>query len=291
MKTKASRHNEPSQDTGSVMERGPEFPSDLLHVENPLEIFRSAVVKASHPAEPDLFARHENIPAHNQRSLGEASITMIGAGGLNGATGIGLARSGAGTITVIDHDFVELSNLPRQFFHETDLGHPKAICLARNLATQAFDGATVTGIALRFAEAAERYVLPADIFVVGVDNNECRLQAAREARRRRIPAVFTMLSTDGMRCNAFLQGPSPLDPCLWCALPNLDPERILHCASAVISSCFLAAAFTVFFVHRALMGWGPITPFNWRESDLSGMSPDKTGTIQKSANCEVCSRL
>lgn len=152
-------------------------------------------------------------------------------------------------------------------------------------------GATVTRIGLRFADAAESYVLPADIFVVGVDNNECRLQAAREACRRRIPAVFTVLSTDGMRCHAFLQAPSLLDPCLWCALPNLDPERILHCASAVISSCFLAAAFNIFFVHRALMGWGPIIPFNWRESDLTGMSPDKTGTVQKSANCEVWSRL
>jgi hypothetical protein len=100
-----------------------------------------------------------------------------------------------------------------------------------------------------------------------------------------------MLSRDGMRCQTFLQGASPLDPCPWCALPNLDPEKIVPCASAIISSCFLASAMTVFFVHRALMGWGNIEPFNWREADLSGMTPDRTGNVQKRAGCTVCRNL
>lgn len=268
-----------------------DFPSELLTLENPLETFVAEGILASHPAEPDLFARHEGIPAHDQPLLRKARIVLVGGGGLNSWAGMGLARSGAGSLTVIDHDRADRTNLSRQFFFEEDLGQPKGISLAKNLTTQAVGGATISGIGLPFEEAMEEYPLPADILVVGVDNNACRLEAVRQSRRRHIPAVFTMLSRDGMRCQSFLQGPSPLDACLWCALPNLDPEKFMPCASAIITSCLMASAFTVFFAHRALMGWGDIEPFNWREADLSGIAPDKKGLIQKRSDCTVCKNL
>ncbi len=268
-----------------------DFPSELLTLENPIETFLAEEILATHPAEPDLFARHDGIPAHDQALLRRARIVLVGGGGLNSWAGIGLARSGAGSLTVIDHDRADRTNLSRQFFFKNDLGKPKGISLAKNLTSQAIGGATISGIGLPFEEAIEEFPLPADILVVGVDNNACRLEAVRQARRRNIPAVFTMLSRDGMRCQSFLQGPSPLDPCLWCAQPNLDPEKIMPCASAIITSCFMASAFTVFFVHRALMGWGDIEFFNWREADLTGMAPDKKGLIQKRSNCTVCKDL
>ncbi len=273
------------------VEEAPEFPAEFLNLENPLETFQSKEVKATHPAESDLFARHEEIPAHDQKLLGDARIVLVGGGGLNSWAGVGLARCGAKSITVIDDDRVDRTNLSRQFFGADDLGQPKGKALAKNLATQAVGGGAITGIGLRFEDALEKYPLPADIFVTGVDNNECRLRVAREARRRKIPAVFTMLSTDGMRCQAFLQNASPIEPCLWCALPNLDPERIMPCASAIISSCHLAAAFTVFFTHRALMGWDKIPAFNWREADLTGIAPDRIGVVKRRNDCFVCSDI
>lgn len=269
----------------------PEFPSEFMNLENPLEIFTAQPVLPTHPAEPDLFARHEGIPAHEQSLLEAARIAFVGGGGLNSWASVGMARSGATWITTIDGDRLDRTNLSRQFFFPDDLGKPKGIRLAANLVGQAVAGATLTGIGLNFEEATEKYPLPADILVVGVDNNACRLRAVQEARRRRIPAVFTMLSLDGMRCQTFLQGASPQNPCLWCALPNLDPEKITPCAAAIVSSCLLASAFTIFFVHRALMGWGDLQPFNWREADLSGMTPDRTGNILKRHACPVCQNL
>jgi hypothetical protein len=98
-----------------------------------------------------------------------------------------------------------------------------------------------------------------------------------------------MLSRDGMRCHCFLQGPDPEDACLWCALPNLDPENRAPCAAAIISSCFLAAAYTTFFVHRALMGWSAqMERFNWREGDLTAAVPERTGNVRRRADCPVC---
>ncbi len=269
----------------------PEFPAELLEAENPIEVFHSEESEQDHIDQPDLYARHEDIPAHNQILLEQARIVLVGGGGLNSWAGIGLARSGARSITVIDHDRVDRTNLSRQFFGTDDLGQLKGIALAKNLAAQAAGGSSITGIGLSFEDALERYPLPADIFVAGVDNNECRLQVVREARRRRVPAVFTMLSRDGMRCQAFLQNASPLEPCLWCALPNLDPKNIMWCASAIISACFMASAYTVFFTHRALMGWGTIPPFNWREADLTGTTPERTGVVKRRVDCPVCSEI
>jgi molybdopterin/thiamine biosynthesis adenylyltransferase len=274
-----------------IFDEAPEFPSEFLTLKNPLKTYIAEEIKATHEAEADLFARHDGIPAHNQELIGKARIQLIGGGGLNSWAGVGLTRSGAKFLTVIDHDRTDRTNLSRQFFFEEDLGQPKGIRLAKNLTSQAVGGAVITGIGLGFEEALEQYTLPADIFVCGVDNNACRLKVVQEARRRHIPAVFTMLARDGMRCQAFLQGASPLEPCLWCALPNLDPEKVMPCASAIISSCLLASALTIFFVHRALMGWGEIKPFNWREADLSGVTSDRTGTIQRRTDCPVCKNL
>lgn len=269
----------------------PEFPTELLETENAIEVFRSEESKETQTDEPDQYARHEDIPAHNQTLLEQARIVLVGGGGLNSWAGVGLARSGARSITVIDHDRVDRTNLSRQFFGPEDIGQLKGIVLAKNLAAQAAGGSSITGIGLSFEDALEKYPLPADIFVAGVDNNECRLQVVREARRRAVPGVFTMLSRDGMRCQAFLQNASPLEPCLWCALPNLNPKNIMWCASAIISACFMASAYTVFFAHRALMGWGNLPPFNWREADLTSTTPERTGVIKRRADCPVCSGI
>ena len=282
--------------TPNIAETRPHLPTDdaaqfpvLPDSDDPLEIIHVDPVPAALDSELPLFARHEGIPAHNQDILAESCGLFVGAGGLNGYTADGMARSGLGRIVIVDGDRVDRPNLSRQFFTREDLGFTKGKRLARRIAEHAVGGAEITGIGLYFEEALNRFVLPADVMICGVDNNECRLQVVREARRRKIPAVFTMLSLDGTRWQTFLQNASSSEPCLWCALPNLDPERRLPCASAIVSSCLGAAGFTIFFAHRALMGWGNLNPFNWREADLTGITPDRIGTVKKRSDCPVCS--
>mgnify|MGYP000105991742 CR=1 FL=1 len=265
-----------------------DFPKSLPELSDPLQFVHSDEISATHPLEPGLFARHEGIPAHNQESLEGSTILGIGCGGLNSVVFVGLARSGARIMTVVDGDPVDRTNLSRQLYTAEDLGLPKGRQLAKHIAAHAVAGADVTGIGLPFDEAIERYPIPADLLIAGVDNNECRIQVVREARRRGVPAIFSMLSLDGMRGHVFLQNASPVEPCLLCALPNLDLEQTMPCASAIISSCFMMAGFTIFFAHRALMGWGDIKPFNWREADLSGIAPDRIGMVKKRPGCDFC---
>jgi len=260
--------------------------------DNPFQVGCSGPGLSAYFPDRSLFSRHDGIPGHNQAALAQADITLVGAGGLNSWVALGLARSGARHLRIVDPDRVEDSNLSRQFFTVEDVGRYKATRLVHNLAGQMTNAFSIDARAVCFEEAVEtRFIPHTDLLIVGVDNNACRFAASQYARCKGIPAVFTMLSRDAMRCHCFLQGPSNNDACLWCALPNLDPETALPCAAAIISSCFLAASLTLFFAYRSLMGWPEgVRPFNWREADLTGGGLERTASIERRPGCTVCRR-
>ena len=68
------------------------------------------------------YARHIVLPevgGIGQAKLLEASVLVVGAGGLGAPLLLYLAAAGVGTIGVVDDDVVELSNLQRQVIHST----------------------------------------------------------------------------------------------------------------------------------------------------------------------------
>jgi bacteriocin biosynthesis cyclodehydratase domain-containing protein len=70
-------------------------------------------------------------PADLQRRLGDATVAIIGCGGLGTWALGGLACAGVGSFVLVDDDAVEPSNLNRQVLYvETDIGRPKVDCAA-----------------------------------------------------------------------------------------------------------------------------------------------------------------
>ncbi|MBY6198274.1 molybdopterin-synthase adenylyltransferase MoeB [Vibrio hangzhouensis] len=59
----------------------------------------------------------KNFDFDGQEALKQSSIVIIGAGGLGCAASQYLATAGVGTLTLVDDDQVELSNLQRQVLH------------------------------------------------------------------------------------------------------------------------------------------------------------------------------
>src|ERR1700745_1964088 len=77
------------------------------------------------------------VGVEGQRRLAEARVAVVGCGATGSAVASLLARSGGGTIRIIDRDYVEPSNLQRQtLFDETDAREslPKAVAAARRIA-------------------------------------------------------------------------------------------------------------------------------------------------------------
>ena len=66
------------------------------------------------------------IDAEGQLRLSEATVLIIGLGGLGSAASIYLTAAGVGKLVLVDFDKVDLSNLQRQIVHmNRDIGRPK----------------------------------------------------------------------------------------------------------------------------------------------------------------------
>jgi molybdopterin/thiamine biosynthesis adenylyltransferase len=76
------------------------------------------------------YSRHillNEIGVEGQQQLREASMLVIGAGGLGSPAAFYLASAGVARITLVDGDDVDLTNLQRQILHTTArIGTPKA---------------------------------------------------------------------------------------------------------------------------------------------------------------------
>ncbi|HYQ90046.1 MAG TPA: molybdopterin-synthase adenylyltransferase MoeB [Candidatus Binatia bacterium] len=75
------------------------------------------------------YSRHLIMPEvglQGQVKLKQASVLLIGAGGLGSPLALYLAAAGVGRIGIVDFDVVDESNLQRQIIHGTsDVGRPK----------------------------------------------------------------------------------------------------------------------------------------------------------------------
>ena len=83
------------------------------------------------------YSRHiilEEMGGVGQEKLLEASVLIIGAGGLGAPAGLYLAAAGVGTIGVVDADVVDLTNLQRQVIHHSaDVGVDKVASAANKM--------------------------------------------------------------------------------------------------------------------------------------------------------------
>src|SRR5438105_11893837 len=112
-----------------------------------------------------------------QSRIGAAHVAIIGCGALGTVQAETLARAWVGRLRLIDRDFVEWSNLQRQFlFEEADAadGLPKAVAAARRLARVNSEVLVEPMVAdLAPANAAD-LLEDIDLILDGTDNFETR---------------------------------------------------------------------------------------------------------------------
>ena len=111
------------------------------------------------------------IGVNGQQQLLQASVLIVGAGGLGSPAALYLACAGVGTIGVIDREAVALSNLHRQILHTTaDVGRPKSASAAYQLQVRNPE-VTVHALQESLTAANAQHVLhPYDLVLDGSDN-------------------------------------------------------------------------------------------------------------------------
>lgn len=81
------------------------------------------------PDEQKRYARHIILPevgVSGQQKLKDASVLLVGLGGLGSPVALYLAAAGVGRLGLIDHDIVDVTNLQRQIIHgHHSIGHKK----------------------------------------------------------------------------------------------------------------------------------------------------------------------
>jgi sulfur-carrier protein adenylyltransferase/sulfurtransferase len=87
--------------------------------------------------EKEQYSRHirlSDIGILGQLKIKESRILVVGAGGLGCAILQYLCAAGIGTLGIVDNDWVDLSNLPRQLlFNKDDVGKPKTLVAKEKL--------------------------------------------------------------------------------------------------------------------------------------------------------------
>jgi molybdopterin/thiamine biosynthesis adenylyltransferase len=84
------------------------------------------------------YSRHillDELGIEGQEALLGAHALIVGAGGLGSPVALYLATAGVGTLTIVDDDVVDLTNLQRQIVHAVArIGRPKAESAAETIA-------------------------------------------------------------------------------------------------------------------------------------------------------------
>ncbi|MES2339653.1 MAG: molybdopterin-synthase adenylyltransferase MoeB [Pseudomonadota bacterium] len=186
-------------------------------------------------AELERYARHivlKEIGGSGQLRLGAARVALVGAGGIGSPAIQYLAAAGVGTLTLIDDDRVDLSNLQRQTLFDTrDIGHAKVTAAAMAVA-RLNPGVSVDIRESRLdAENAATLLAGADVVIDGSDSFATRLAVADAAQALRIPLVSAAVGQFEGQLGVY-RGWEADRPCYRCLVGG-DPDRAeASCAEA-----------------------------------------------------------
>jgi molybdopterin/thiamine biosynthesis adenylyltransferase len=180
------------------------------------------------------YSRHillDELGVEGQQRLLGARALVIGAGGLGSPVLLYLGTAGVGTITVIDHDTVDLTNLQRQIAHDLSrIGRPKAASAAQTVLAINPEVRMVPLHERADAARLDALVAAADVVIDCTDNFRTRhaVNAACVAHRR--PLVSgAAIGFDGQI--SVYDTRSPASPCYACLFPPDAAFEEVRCAT------------------------------------------------------------
>jgi adenylyltransferase/sulfurtransferase len=162
-------------------------------------------------AERTRTARHRVLAGFGdvaQRRLAAAHIAVVGAGGLGSPAVLALAAAGVGTLTVIDDDLVEASNLQRQVMHRvSDVGAAKVDSAVR-IAADLSPATVVRPVQAVLTPVNARELLAgAHVVIDGTDTFETREAVAAACEDLGVPLVWGVVQEFHAQATVFWSAP------------------------------------------------------------------------------------
>jgi adenylyltransferase/sulfurtransferase len=232
----------------------------------------------------------QQIGAEGQSKLSQARVVIVGCGATGSVLASLLARSGVGTIRILDRDYVEPSNLQRQsLFDENDAREsvPKAIAAARQIARFNSEIIVEPHVADLIPQNVDSLLGQVDLILDGTDNFETRYLINDYALKNSVPWIYAAAVGSYAVTMNVLPGETA---CLACIFPESPRGSIETCettgilGSAVNLVASLAATEALKLLvgarskmRRTLLSWDV---WNNEQAEVAAASPR--------AGCRVC---
>jgi molybdopterin/thiamine biosynthesis adenylyltransferase len=241
------------------------------------------------------YSRQVLFPAigeSGQKKLAATRIAIVGCGATGSALLSLLARAGAGTIRIIDRDYVEPSNLQRQsLFDEADAAEslPKAIAAARKIA----ELNSAIGVEPKIADLTpsniESLLQGYDLILDGTDNFETRYLVNDYAVAQSLPWIYT--AAVGSYCVTLNVLPGKT-ACLACIFPDPPQGGLETCDTAGIlnSAVNLAASIAATEAIKLIVGAGSRLRRTLFSFDVWSNQRTELDASAPRTGCRVCDR-
>ncbi len=248
----------------------------------------------THPAESRYSRQSRFAPfgPDGQARLGAASVAIVGCGALGTVEAEILVRAGVGRLRIIDRDFVEWSNLQRQFlFEESDAaeGLPKAIAAARRLARLNSEIAIEPLVADLTPANIEDLLEGVGLILDGTDNFEARFLMNDYAVSSGVPWIYAAaVGSYGLKL-AIVPGRTA---CLRCVYPEppqgvqptCETEGVLAPVTAAIAALATGDALKILGSGAESVGTRLTTIDTW-SGEIRQTSPPA-----RDPDCPCCAR-
>jgi len=242
------------------------------------------------PSEVQRYSRHIIMPqvgSVGQRKLIDASVLLVGAGGLGSPLAMYLAAAGVGKIGIVDFDSVDITNLHRQILHgNEDVGRAKVDSAEERLLSINPDIKVEKLPVHMNSENAMEIAKDFDILVDGTDNFPTRYLINDVGVLSNKPVVHGSIFLFEGQMTTFMPGqgcyrclyPAPPPPGM---VPSCSEAGVLGVLPGIVGSIMAAEAIKVILglgntlVNRLLM-------FDAEDMDFRKVK------LRKDPECPVC---
>jgi adenylyltransferase/sulfurtransferase len=238
----------------------------------------------------DRYSRHiimDDVGPEGQAALLDASVLVVGAGGLGSPIIQYLAAAGVGQLTLVDDDRVELSNLQRQVIHGNDDVGGRKVDSAAEFVESLNPDITVERHAVRVQpENVMEFIDGHDVVVDASDNFPTRFLLNDACSLAGIPLSHGAIYQFEGQVTTFTGG----QPCYRCLFPEAPPEgAVPDCATAGVLGVLpgTVGAFQATEAVKLLLDEGETLEGKLLVYDARELSTE-TVPIRANPDCPVC---